>query len=86
MSDYKPIPHEDFEPRHNCGDEAKEQEESSFAAPTGSATTPDNFDDYGDEERGYCDRCSNTGMVNCYCGGDLCVCYNFGEMPCPVCG
>lgn len=41
MSDYKPIPHEDFEPVYNCGDEAKEQAESSFAAPTGSAITPE---------------------------------------------
>lgn len=23
---------------------------------------------------GYCDTCHNTGEVDCYCGGDLCVC------------
>lgn len=42
-------------------------------------------DDYS-EERPYCFHCNNTGYVNCYCGGDLCVCYNFGEYPCPKCG
>lgn len=33
----------------------------------------------------YCHRCSNTGEVNCHCGGDLCVCENYGEMICPRC-
>ena len=33
----------------------------------------------------YCDRCDNDGVVNCYCGGDLCVCENYGEMDCPRC-
>lgn len=33
----------------------------------------------------YCDRCNNTGEVDCYCGGDLCVCDNYGEMVCPRC-
>lgn len=42
-------------------------------------------DDPGDSERGYCSTCSNTGMLNCYCGGDLCVCENQGEFPCPKC-
>lgn len=37
-------------------------------------------------EGGYCFECNNTGTVNCECGGDLCVCMNNGEMPCPVCG
>lgn len=47
---------------------------------------PDDQDDYGDEDEGYCFTCSNTGYVNCYCGGDLCVCSNYGEKPCPACG
>lgn len=34
---------------------------------------------------GYCDRCNNTGWIDCHCGGDLCVCENGGEKPCPVC-
>lgn len=33
----------------------------------------------------YCCECNNTGMVDCYCGGDLCVCENNGEEPCPHC-
>jgi len=35
---------------------------------------------------GYCAECNNTGMVDCHCGGDLCVCDNNGEEPCPMCG
>lgn len=38
MSNYKPIAHEDFEPIHNCGDEAKEQAASELAAPPGCAS------------------------------------------------
>ncbi|HRE42774.1 MAG TPA: hypothetical protein PKY87_02260 [Terricaulis sp.] len=33
----------------------------------------------------YCHCCNNDGVVNCYCGGDLCVCENYGEMDCPRC-
>ena len=44
-------------------------------------------DDFGEfEERGWCDTCGNTGSLNCFCGGDLCVCENNGEYPCPDCG
>ena len=32
----------------------------------------------------YCDRCQNTGEVDCYCGGDLCVCGQ-QEIACPRC-
>jgi len=35
---------------------------------------------------GYCAECNNTGMVDCHCGGDLCVCENNGEYTCPACG
>ena len=33
---------------------------------------------------GYCARCNNTGEIDCYCGGDLCVCGDQVE-PCPEC-
>jgi len=33
----------------------------------------------------YCFTCCNTGEVDCYCGGDLCVCRNQGTEPCPDC-
>ncbi len=33
---------------------------------------------------GYCDTCNNTGEIDCYCGGDLCVCGAQVE-PCPKC-
>lgn len=40
-------------------------------------------------ERAYCYECNNTGMVRCECGGDTCVCLEYGmmggEMPCPQC-
>lgn len=40
-----------------------------------------------DEDEGefWCEECHNTGSVECYCGGDLCVCEYNGEMPCPCC-
>jgi hypothetical protein len=34
---------------------------------------------------GYCATCNNTGFIDCHCGGDLCVCDNNGEEPCPAC-
>lgn len=33
---------------------------------------------------GYCCTCNNTGEIDCYCGGDLCVCGQEVE-PCPDC-
>lgn len=33
----------------------------------------------------YCTECQNTGYVDCYCGGDLCVCGE-EEITCPACG
>lgn len=35
--------------------------------------------------KGYCDLCHNTGEVDCRCGGDLCLCTNYGTMVCPAC-
>ena len=29
--------------------------------------------------------CGGTGSVDCYCGGDLCVCHNHGEVECLGC-
>lgn len=46
------------------------------------------FDDYfdDDDDSHYCFHCNNTGYVDCHCGGDLCVCLNYGERECPACG
>ncbi len=33
-----------------------------------------------------CRRCEGSGWEECYCGGDMCVCENFGEYDCPRCG
>lgn len=38
-----------------------------------------------DPEMASCPRCMGDGSVDCHCGGDLCVCENYGEAPCPVC-
>jgi hypothetical protein len=46
----------------------------------------DDFEDYNDPYDDYCDRWENMGFINCYCGGDLCVCRHHGEKPCPKCG
>lgn len=43
----------------------------------------DYFDDDG--EGPPCPRCDGDGTVNCYCGGDFCVCENYGEKDCPLC-
>lgn len=32
-----------------------------------------------------CPRCMGDGSVECYCGGDLCACLNYGERDCPTC-
>lgn len=41
----------------------------------------------GDEPRlVWCDRCNGLGVVDCRCGGDLCVCSNHGERTCRQCG
>ena len=38
-----------------------------------------------DEEFCQCPRCSGWGFVDCHCGGDLCVCENYGQRDCPLC-
>ncbi|MGJ0515177.1 MAG: hypothetical protein ACR65O_05420 [Methylomicrobium sp.] len=30
-------------------------------------------------------RCGGTGVLYCYCGGDLCVCHNHSEVDCLGC-
>lgn len=46
---------------------------------------PDDYDDFYDDGLPSCPHCNGDGYVNCHCGGDLCVCENYGEAPCPVC-
>lgn len=42
--------------------------------------------DYDDAHDGVmCPRCMGMASINCHCGGDLCVCENYGEMDCPYC-
>lgn len=42
-------------------------------------------DEYDDRDLVICPNCMGSGEVNCYCGGDLCICDNYGDAPCPVC-
>ena len=37
------------------------------------------------DETGLDDRCGGSGTLYCYCGGDLCVCHNHGEVECFGC-
>lgn len=37
--------------------------------------------DFSDSEFG----CNGSGIINCECGGDFCVCHNHGEYECPGC-
>ena len=30
-------------------------------------------------------QCNGLGYIECFCGGDLCVCDNYGEIPCGGC-
>lgn len=45
---------------------------------------PDYDPDFDDDDE-WCDTCQGLGSVDCLCGGDLCVCLNYGERPCPDC-
>lgn len=45
---------------------------------------PDDFCDY-EPDGILCPRCQGGGTVDCHCGGDLCVCENYGERDCPTC-
>lgn len=49
--------------------------------------TAGEYDDYDDFCGGgeVCPRCSGDGTIICRCGGDLCVCENNGDAPCPLC-
>lgn len=40
----------------------------------------DLFDQSGLEE-----SCAGTGLLSCFCGGDLCVCHHHGSAECPGC-
>jgi len=44
---------------------------------------------FSDDHEGYddppCPRCDGDMEVDCHCGGDLCVCLNYGRKDCPFC-
>ncbi|WP_298699198.1 hypothetical protein [uncultured Brevundimonas sp.] len=42
-------------------------------------------DDWDDDHGVICPHCMGDGSVDCNCGGDLCVCENYGERDCPLC-
>jgi hypothetical protein len=41
---------------------------------------------YDPDDEPWCEECHNLGTIECLCGGDICVCLNYGEVPCPACG
>lgn len=42
-------------------------------------------DDWDDDGSVICPRCMGDRTVDCHCGGDLCICENYGERDCPTC-
>lgn len=44
----------------------------------------DDWDDTRDTHE-TCPNCIGDGEVPCHCGGDLCICENYGDAPCPTC-
>lgn len=40
---------------------------------------------HADESDGLDATCGGSGILNCYCGGDMCVCGNGGEVECCGC-
>ena len=42
-------------------------------------------DDGNEYDLPQCPKCDGFGTVLCHCGGDLCVCDNYGEEECPLC-
>ena len=42
-------------------------------------------DGWSDGDATQCPKCNGDGIVDCYCGGDLCVCTNYGEKDCGLC-
>ena len=62
-------------------DETPEIDDEIIACWCGAKGTCDElFDDSVFEE-----NCGGLGVLYCYCGGDLCVCHNHGEIECPGC-
>lgn len=43
------------------------------------------YDDDYPEGAIWCDRCQGSGIAECYCGGDFCICTNYGETECRRC-
>jgi len=37
------------------------------------------------DDSGLPDGCGGLGVVDCECGGDMCVCHHHGEAECPGC-
>lgn len=45
----------------------------------------DDDDSYDGDDDEYCFTCNNLGRIECECGGDLCICTEGPEIPCPDC-
>jgi RecJ-like exonuclease len=52
---------------------------------SGAPNDYEDYDDFNEYDLPACPHCQGSGEVNCLCGGDFCVCENYGEKDCPVC-
>ena len=64
-----------------CGREAEQEDPHGYCREC----IIESHLDEPEGEPAYCDRCHNTGQIDCYCGGDLCVCGR-QDLPCPAPG
>ncbi len=68
------MPNDDREP-----DDLAIEDDTVFTCWCGAKGTYDEMFAETDE------NCGGTGTLNCYCGGDFCVCHNHGEVECDGC-
>lgn len=71
-------------PKIQRSPEAQARGEAVLADLKRRLAEPGALDDC-DDEFPFCDRCQNMGTIDCFCGGDMCICEWNGERPCPYC-
>ena len=58
-----------------------EVESETFECWCGAVGRFEEMFDFTDSEGG----CGGSGIINCECGGEFCVCHHHGEYECPGC-
>lgn len=64
-------------------DPSKNPRPAFTVTPENPRYMDDGYDDEMDEEP--CAKCDGWGYIDCFCGGDFCICSNNGEEPCWNC-